>query len=359
MAGTGNLLLKRGTNMPYNTGQDNIADDTDPKVLLKCMPAAQVVGLSPYYTQFADAPQYVGTASVDLPNRLWLGMDGYSTTNPESGGEVNDESFRAVYPTTGNITINQTTSYTRPLWVGAEIRASKAVKEDNNSANGIVILKANWDKPSDYILVTQKAISVMPLRVWETTGDGQFSDTEYLDFSAWNGTTEGSINTNTKLLFPDATGFNSDGVPAFDTYLKLSNVTTVGSGSLAVKKLRLVWGSLAASFNDYVTGSANIALLGEDGAVKGSQTFQSKLVVEQELEVNGYTSEGITYGAKITSQAEDAYLFNENVLDLSIGGGASVISIGNPSSDSCTVTVYDELIVTGNLEANSIDGGNF
>jgi hypothetical protein len=358
MAGTGNLLLKRGTIMPYNTAQDNAVNDNDTKVLLKGMPAAQVVGLSPYYTQFANAPQYVGTASVDLPNRLWLGMDGYTTTNPESGGEVNDESFRAVYPTTGAITINQTTSYTRPLWVGAEIRASKAVKEDNVANNGIVILKANWDKPSDYILVTQKAISAMPLRVWETTADGTFTDTEYLDFSAWNGTTEGSINTNTKLLFPDASGI-SDGVPTFDTYLKLSNVTTVGSGSLTVKKLSLVWGSLAASFNDYVTGSTNIALLGEDGAVKGSQTFQSKLVVEQELEVNGYTSESITYGAKITSQAQDAYLFNENVLDLSIGGDASVISIGNPNTDSCTVTVYDELIVTGNLEANSIDGGNF
>ena len=109
---------------------------------------------------------------------------------------------------------------------------------------------------------------------------------------------------------------------------------------------------------------ANFALLGQEGASRGTQTFNSKIRIDEELIINGTElqslNDGVTYNpAVISSLAEDAYIFNENVLDLSIGGSASVISIGNPSSDSCTVTVYDELVVTGNLQANSIDGGSF
>lgn len=360
MAGTGNLILKRGTLMPYNNTQDNTpSPDTDPKVLLKGMPAAQVVGLSPFYTAFTNFNQYIGTSTVDYPNRLWLGMDGYASTDPEGSGVVKEGDTQSPLPTTG-ATVNDTTlAYTRPLWVGAEIRASEAVKEDNTTNGQFVILKANWDKPSDYVLVTQKAIAKMPLRVYENTADGsgQYINKEYIEFSGYNGTTEGSIDFSTKMIFPDASASSGPGINSF---LSVGNFTQA-SGTVP-PKVFLKWTLPGAALQSLLSSpeGADVALLGSSGQIKGPQTFQSKLVVEQALELNAYTEGETTYGATITSLAEDAYLFNENVLDLSIGGGASVISIGNPSStNNCTVTIYDELVVTGNLQANSIDGGSF
>lgn len=359
MAGTGNLLLKRGTIMPYNNTQDNTSNDPDPKVLLKGMPAAQVVGLSPFYTAFPNYGKYIGTSTADYPNRLWLGTDGYAPSNPEEGGVVNEGDTHSPLPTTGFTVVDTNTAYTRPLWVGAEIRASEPVKEDNTTNGQYVILKANWDKPSDYVLVTQKAISKMPLRVYENAADGsgQFINKEYIEFSGYNGTTEGSINFSTKMIFPDASASSGPGTNSFLSVGSFTQATTFEPA-----KVFLQWTLPGAAFQSFLSSpeGADVALLGSSGQEKGPQTFLSKLVVEQALEVNGYTEGETTYGAKITSQTEDAYLFNENVLDLSIGGGASVISIGNPSStNNCTVTIYDELVVTGNLQANSIDGGSF
>jgi hypothetical protein len=356
MAGTGNLLLKRGTIMPYNNSQDDIANDTDAKVLLKGMPAAQIVGLSPFYTAITPT-QYIGTSSTDYPNRLWLGMDGYASSDPEFGGAGGVvEGDTHVPLTTSGATVVSAARYTRPLWVGAEIRASEPVKEDNTNAGDFVILKANWDKPSDYVLVTQKAIAKMPLRVYEATADGgQFVAKEYIEFGGWNSSgDETNISFNTKIFFPDWT---APAGPGAGSILKIKSLS---GGS--PNKIFLEWVPLVTQFTDFLSSpeGADVALLGNSGQTKGSQTFLSKLIVEQQLELNGYTEGETTYGATITSLSEDAYIFNENVQDISIGGDASVISIGNPSStNSCTVTIYDELVVTGNLEANSIDGGSF
>jgi len=358
MAGTGNLLLKRGTNMPYDITQDNVVNNNNSKVLLKGMPASQIVGLSPYYKTWSGFDKYVGTSTLDVPNRLWVGTDGFASSDPESGqGGVNESDTYAPLPTTGNITTNNTIGYTRPLWMGAEIRASEAVKDNNGTSGEFVILKANWDKPSDYVLVTQKAIAKMPIRVYENTADGGGGNIykEYVEFGGY-GSTEGFITYSTKLFFPD---YSSALGPGVGTLLAVSS-QAAGTNN-GPNKVFLNWVLPGAALQSFLQTpeALDIALLGSSGQTKGPQTFQSQVVIEQALEVNGYTDNSVTYGARITSQTEDAYIFNENVLDLSIGGSASVISIGNPSSDSCTVTVYDELVVTGNLQANSIDGGSF
>jgi hypothetical protein len=342
MAGTGNLLLKRGTAEPS-------AGSTP--TLLKSMPAAQIQGLSEATT--------AGLAKYNYENRLWLGCNTYgsntSTGGVGSSGQGADREVTAI-SLSGNP--SDYNGPKRPIWIGAEIRAFTPLKVSGDSTY-YTILKADWDSPSDYVLVTQKAIAsyvstqVGIPKLYEVGDTTLTGNTVKLRVSSvgWSGS---ALGTDSYIAFPDPAGDVDSNTPSAGSVMI---VGTIG-GSGFNKQVIMNWASPSTFVSDS-NPSAKFALLGEDGALKGPQTFQSKLVVEQELEVNGYTSESITYGAKITSQAQDAYLFNENVLDLSIGGGASVISIGNPSSDSCTVTVYDELIVTGNLEANSIDGGNF
>lgn len=461
-AGTGNLILKRGSVMPYNGSQDDVTNDTGAKVLLKGMPAAQIVGLSPYYSTGGSnellataGAKYIGTSTIDYPNRLWIGTDGYAT----SDGEATDDGGTVrPYTLTGASTFNST-GYTRPLWIGAEIRASEPITEDgtgitftgtisssttipsgnnltitpgsisggtlaagmrievinNNSISPVlaegshlfsgsgnswtviprppiaiqslsgqsltfkaypdpyVVLKANWDKPSDYVLVTQKAISTMPLRVWEEKGDpidatvgnaGTIGKKEYVDFSAWDGSTtteptNRTITSNTVLYFPDATGYQA---PASgNNAILVANIANTGTDP---KRIYLTWSTTAVALQNYsgATSGSNFALLSSDGATKGKQTFLSPIGIENYLDLTGY---GVNNPATIKcSVGTAASVFDDDTLtDLSMGAGCENIEIGDGSTDGNTVTtVYGDLIVTGTTTISAdtvIDGGTF
>jgi hypothetical protein len=121
------------------------------------MPAVQLIGPSP-----VDGDQ----AYVNYPNRLWIGSDGTSAPNADTCTNSNfsftyAEADSGTAPTIGALIQCQNTgatiNNTRPLWMGAEIRAAVAV--DDVAATGTpTILEADWVNPSDYILVTQKSI---------------------------------------------------------------------------------------------------------------------------------------------------------------------------------------------------------
>jgi hypothetical protein len=148
MAGTGNLLLKRGQTVPTDGA------------LLRAMPAVQLIAPSPV----------VGTqAYVNYPNRLWVGMDDDGTLVPNqnncttgnfsySNAEANSGTVGAIPGVIGPCNgTGATINNTRPIWMGAEIRAAVAVDDVNNTGTP-TILEADWAHPSDYILVTQKSI---------------------------------------------------------------------------------------------------------------------------------------------------------------------------------------------------------
>ena len=238
--------------------------------------------------------------------------------------------------------------------------------------NPYVVLKANWDKPSDYVLVTQKAISTMPLRVWEEKGDPVHANTqnqgtigikEYVDFSAWDGNsptepTNRTISSNTILYFPDATNYVSPAAGFSDAIL-VANIANTDSDP---KKIYLTWSTTAAALQSYTsaTSGANFALLGSDGATKGPQTFLSPINIEQKLTVNSYTIDSISYPATIYSDNTEASIFDENITTLSIGGSASTITLGDASTSGSTITtIYGSTIINGSLQATEIDGGSF
>ena len=83
-AGTGNLILKRGVNMPYNATQDGGESET-PVVLLQGMPAAQIIG-SIWGLTSSDNAVVPGYAFNNYPNRLWMGTDKYAKDNASYGG---------------------------------------------------------------------------------------------------------------------------------------------------------------------------------------------------------------------------------------------------------------------------------
>ena len=125
MSGTGNLLLKRKVGGDSTEGIPAIG-------LAQAMPVLHLGGLAR-----ADAD---GVPLENYSNRLWVGMSAY-------GGGIGDNESGTQIDLLGD-----TTNYsaTRPIWMGAEIRAHTAV------ANGV--LKADWAQPSDYIVATQKSI---------------------------------------------------------------------------------------------------------------------------------------------------------------------------------------------------------
>jgi hypothetical protein len=401
MAGTGNLILKRGTVMPYDYTQDNTAGDTDTKIILKGMPAAQIVGLSEF---FSSGSGLNGVAKYNYPNRLWLGMDGYGSndigTGAESDTTFNNTIYSTVYPYTPAMTT--TTRQTRPLWMGAEIRAYYPLKEDGGANGDYVVLKADWNKPSDYVLVTQKAISAMPLRVYErkldptdtVAPDAAGNNREFIEFSSWanQGTlSEGSQSTfnsnlanksvvSTRYCFPDiGTGgastsandnpfgtttsyapSNTDGGPT-SMLCSIKVYDTAAAGEPPTVQLGFV--STIVAFNAYLAdpAGAKVALLGSDGAAKGPQSFQSPVAIENYLDLLPYSDlSNPSYPATIKSSvATAASIFDTNVLDLTIGGEADNIKIGDTTTDgNTTTTIYGNLVVTGTTET-IIDGGTF
>lgn len=386
MAGTGNLLLKRGSVMPYDYTQDDTVSDTGTKVLLNGMPAAQIVGLSEF---FRSDTGIAGFAKNNYPNRLWLGMDNFGSTNggtAESDTTFDNTFYSGVYPYTPTPATN--VDQTRPLWVGAEIRGYYPLKEDGGSNGDYVILKADWNKPSDYVLVTQKAISAMPLRVYEnklnlsdtSPPDGAGDKREFIEFSAWTntGTTSSGnsaatfnssfanrVSTTLKYCFPDLSGNdNGSWIPGNSYtgsphYFLCSREVFAANGTEPAT-VQLGFVESFAAFNAYLGDAAGqkVALLGEDGATKGPQTFQSPIGIENYLDLRSYTDiSNPTNPATIkSSTATAASIFDTGVLDISMGGAAELIEIGDASTDGATVTtIYGDLTVTGTATVGDID----
>ena len=320
MAGYGNLILKRGTNMPYDYTQDDVANDTGAKVLLKGMPAVQIVGLSQFYRTDANK---LGVAQYNYPNRLWCGMDGYGDESASAPLRETDTSFdnltySGVYAYTG--TPDETVDYTRPLWMGAEIRAYQPLKEDGGANGDYVILKADWNKPSDFVLVTQKAISAMPLRVYErnldptntTPPDGAENNREFMEFGSWSNTTGGTsgdttsgfntnfanrVTTSAKYCFPDinngndGTGYTPGDSMNGPVYYFLGSRKVYAAGNGEPATVQLGFYSSVVAFNAYLddVAGAKVALLGSDGAAKGTQSFQSPIGIENYLDLRAYS----------------------------------------------------------------------
>ena len=109
----------------------------------------------------------------------------------------------------------------------------------------------------------------------------------------------------------------------------------------------------------------DIALLGSSGAVKGTQSFQSPILIEQKLTVNAFSVNSVEQPATIHSESIDASIFDLNVETITLGGSALSIDIGNDSTgNDTTTTIYGDLVVTGNsylgvIDISLIDGGNF
>jgi hypothetical protein len=390
--GTGNLILKRGTTMPYNSTQDDSVGDTEAKVLLKGMPAAQIVGLSEFYRSTTGL---TGFAQNNYPNRLWLGMDSFGLNNggtAESDATFDNSQYTSAYPYTGSPATN--VDQTRPLWVGAEIRAYYPQKEDGGTNGDFVVLKADWNRPSDYVLVTQKAISAMPLRVYErkldltdtAQPDTSGTNREFIEFGAWTNANGGAssgdsvttfnsnfanrVTASLKYCFPDQTGNDGDiwvpGNSGGGVYYFLCSKTVYAANGAEPATVQLGFVQSFAAFNAYLadTAGAKVALLGSDGATKGKQTFQSPIGIDNYLEVNPYNDISTQYPATIKSTLSGAAsIFDTNITDLSIGGATELIEIGDGSTNGNTATtIYGELTVTGptNLSLDTvIDGGTF
>ena len=150
MAGTGNILLKRGITIPTDAA------------LPRGMPATQLIASSP-------TANTGGLAYVNYPNRLWMGMDGSQAPNADActgNTQFNWSNVESGSGTAVAVGIGQTISCagadvtinnTRPLWMGAEIRALTAL-DDTTGTGSKTILAADWSNPSDFVLVTQKSI---------------------------------------------------------------------------------------------------------------------------------------------------------------------------------------------------------
>lgn len=111
-------------------------------------------------------------------------------------------------------------------------------------------------------------------------------------------------------------------------------------------------------------GQGSLAVLGSDGAAKGKQSFGSPIGIENYLELTGYSQNGINKPATITTAATTAAsIFDTEITDLSMGGAAELIEIGDSSTDGNTATtIYGQLTVTGPTVLSTdtvIDGGTF
>ena len=256
MAGTGNLIIKRGTSIPYN-------GDSAP-VLLKGMPAVQILGLSETINAAGSSNQGE-YAKYNYPNRLWMGMDRYGGNSTD--GSVGQDPATAENLLSGGLNIipwtgggdysYNTANKLKPLWMGAEIRAFTALKDDDGDTH-FTVLKADWDAPSDYVLVTQQAIAFAPHRIWAegTPGADQFNQLpkKYIHLAvpaqvANNNNDSWDGNKSKKIIFPTDN-------PALDNALVVSNINT---SDLVEDVITLQWGAAGS------TGSSSVTLSGTTG----------------------------------------------------------------------------------------------
>ena len=342
MSGSGNLLLKQkvGSAAANDGGIPNTG------VLLEGMPAVQLVGLPPAIETANGSGLYPGHSLANVSNRLWIGMGRTAWSEIGQGGVgwAPNETGPSIGITYGGNITQQ--SATRPIWMGAEIRAqTPLVKGGANptSSNALTytILKASWDETTNNYLN-----SFDPTEAGR--GTVYASDTVLVTQRATYNYVEGRITET------------FGGFAATLNYIL--KVVALENDQLNDTIVTLGWSSLTANFNEYLsaTSGANVALLGSDGATKGPQTFSSPIIIEQKLTVNGYTIDYISYPATIYSDNTEASIFDENITTLSIGGSASTITLGDASTSGSTITtIYGSTIINGSLQATEIDGGSF
>ena len=310
MAGTGNLLLKKKTGAPAA----NDGGIPNAGTLPESMPAIQLVGLPPVNESFnSSLSLYPGHPIANVTNRLWIGMNTSAWTEiGQTGSGWSPTSAPSASVIYGNNVTQQ--SANRPIWMGAEIRAwTPLVKggADPTTSNSLTytILKASWDPATNDYLASYDPVAVG----------------------------------------------------------RVPSLAAIYASDEVLVTQRAIWyyveGRLAQSvvaFNSTYASKTEAALLGSEGATKGTQTFLSPINVEQKLTVNAYTENSVSYPATIYSDNSDASIFDENVSTLSIGGSATEISIGNNSTANDTTTnIYGDTIIHGELIADLIDGGTY
>jgi hypothetical protein len=354
MAGTGNLLLKRGGLLP-NEG-----------VLIHGMPAVQLQGLSTTVDLAgnSNAGEY---AYNNYQNRLWVGVNGYgcSGSGSGSGGSTGGTPEFGVSPyASGAASACPSAGGTRPIWMGAEIRAHTAVKE-NAGDTYFTILKADWNNPSDYVLVTQKAIKEYVSTVAGSSApvlyeiDGGTANTVTLGLSTADSSDDaGALFSGGKILLPDPNMDIQQNAAAAGYLIAVDSVVNPNDIDTIV---HLKWQPTTVFVTKSgigLTNDSNVALLGDDGATKGPQTFQSPIGIENYLDLRGYTdANNQNNPATIKSSTSTAAsIFDTGVLDISMGGAAELIEIGDASTDGATATtIYGDLSVTGTATVGDID----
>ena len=277
--------------------------------------------------------------------------DGYNVTsenNLQFNREYTVSTWNATSKTLVLIPTSSTTFFTGIVPNPYGIAGKILVKSSQNTDSPI-ILKADWNNPSDLVLATQQTIAYAPNRLY--SANDVASSTIALNAKKYVELKSPDNLAATVVLTLDPSSLSAAG-----QFLKVTSYTAGTPGTATI-------GFLSAFTGD-PESPANYALLNEEGAERGTQTFKSKIRIDEELIINGTEiqslNDGVEYNsAVISSLAEDAYLFNETVSDISIGGEASVISIGNPGTNGCSVIIYDELTVEGELIAQLIDGGSF
>jgi hypothetical protein len=251
MAGTGNLILKRGSGIPSDV------QNSGTLTLLKGMPAVQIVGLSRPSNLAASA---IGEYAFDnYPNRLWIGFDGYGALGTSVGGVGG----------AGSESYNLSPTYDatkRPIWMGAEIRADAAVyRTDTSSALNYVpaVFRADWTNAVDTVLVTQKAIKTYVDA--QVGGKGSMS---YFNVSAdFNGEDTSSIGNNTTLSILGSTGlttqYNNTTLAINLDFAAISTVTPSSAtgtylvGTSGIANQRYTIGNVLAKMSGDVTASTS------------------------------------------------------------------------------------------------------
>lgn len=346
MSGTGNLILKNKSAATSNSAAGTPAA----AALAKAMPAVQLPGLSQNTSTFL--------ATANYPNRLWMGMNGDGSSTYSETGTVVYAASGTAYPTT------------RALWMGAEIRAAAGVQGS--------ILKADWTNPSDYVLVTQKAIKDYITssvggqpKVFSYTNNTfttlvtdrsiEFRAVGYDTISPGTGvptatTSGGLLYATPKIYFPDPDDAYFYASTVNNT-LRVQGTSTDGNGT----SVYLKWAPATQGFAEFVENPSNdVALLGSPGATKGAQSFLSPILIEQKLTLNAFSVNSVEQPATIHSESIDASIFDLNVETITIGGSAISIDIGNDSTaNDTTTTIYGDFVVTGNSFLGVIDGGSF
>ena len=374
MSGTGNILLKRGTTIPY---AHQATEAETASILPKAMPAVQIEGLS--YTYDYNASNVGPYARENYQNRLWMGMYGYAATNASI---PTAETITSVGQLPVDAWTPNTTGVSRPLWMGAEIRAFIPLKDDTGTDTYFTILKADWNRPSDMVLVTQKAIAYAPVRSYALgtlgTTTGSVDIRKYVEFSvpvhntgedAWTGV------ASKKLELPTSTPSVGDAL----TVSTVTSITSAGLGEQDHTKIVLTWAAAGAgtpsavtltptndtsaahflTFTDTATGVEEIrtdtdltynpgtntlTAVNFTGALSGTATNATNAAVTQQTTSGSYPIPFINSAGATTTG--NYGLGIDSVNSLHYNPSTDMLNITNISKSS-TITAGDQFVLFG------------